>query len=78
MNNLIRHSIMCNPKFKTVLKLRQYEGLVWLMQSMAFCGILESTKKHSPEFHREFQLDMLKAAFSIVNIVYYIEMLFLL
>nr|CAD2182218.1 unnamed protein product [Meloidogyne enterolobii] len=72
VNNLIRHYIMCNPKYKIVLKTKKYEGLVWLMQSLAFCSILESTQKklpyggRSPEFHRDFQMNLLKAAFALV------------
>nr|CAD2180073.1 unnamed protein product [Meloidogyne enterolobii] len=60
------------PKYKIVLKTKKYEGLVWLMQSLAFCSILESTQKklpyggRSPEFHRDFQMNLLKAAFALV------------
>uniref|UniRef100_A0A1I8BV08 SCP domain-containing protein n=1 Tax=Meloidogyne hapla TaxID=6305 RepID=A0A1I8BV08_MELHA len=39
---------MCNPNYKIVLKTKKYEGLVWLMQSLAFCSILESTQKKLP------------------------------
>jgi hypothetical protein len=68
---------MCNPKYKIVLKTKKYEGLVWLMQALAFCSILDSTQKRlpyggrSPEFHRDFQMNLLKAAFALVWIIFF-------
>jgi hypothetical protein len=78
LNNLLRHNIMCTPShmLRARLRSRHYESLVWLMRSLAFCSIYKSTQPKKkpptskpPEFHREFQLNLLKAAFAIVSTI---------
>uniref|UniRef100_A0A914H4S2 Uncharacterized protein n=1 Tax=Globodera rostochiensis TaxID=31243 RepID=A0A914H4S2_GLORO len=40
---------------------KRYEGLVWLMQSMNFCKMQKVVA-----YHRDFQLDFLRAAYSMI------------
>uniref|UniRef100_A0A915D541 Uncharacterized protein n=1 Tax=Ditylenchus dipsaci TaxID=166011 RepID=A0A915D541_9BILA len=64
LNNLVRHSIMCQKNFTQLLQSRRYEGLVWFMQSMGFCSIYKL--KTQNQYTRDFQMDLLMAAFSMV------------
>uniref|UniRef100_A0A183C9Q9 G_PROTEIN_RECEP_F1_2 domain-containing protein n=1 Tax=Globodera pallida TaxID=36090 RepID=A0A183C9Q9_GLOPA len=58
---MVRHNIMCNNNFSHMLQSKRYEGLVWLMQSMNFCKMQKVVA-----YHRDFQLDFLRAAYSMI------------
>ncbi|CAD5209790.1 unnamed protein product [Bursaphelenchus xylophilus] len=67
LNNLIRHPILCNRKHDAAMQSRRYEGLIWFMRSLGFCDINRYTQSHQNiEFKRDFQLDLLRAAFAVV------------
>ncbi|KAI1728803.1 hypothetical protein DdX_01006 [Ditylenchus destructor] len=66
---------MCQRNFTQLLQSRKYEGLVWFMQSLGFCSIYKLKTQQSAiggrqqpnvEYHRDFQMDLLRAAFSLV------------
>ena len=68
--NIIKHNIICDKKFQERLHDRQYEGIIWFMRSLDFCDINKIILK-SPtlQYHRDFQIDMLRAGYSLVRFI---------
>ncbi|KAI6182823.1 G-PROTEIN-RECEP-F1-2 domain-containing protein [Aphelenchoides bicaudatus] len=71
INNLVRHHILCLKRSESQLQTRRYDGLIWLMQALGFCEIKRYSIDYARqgvgiEFSRDFQVELLRAAFALV------------
>ncbi|CAD5206727.1 unnamed protein product [Bursaphelenchus okinawaensis] len=67
LNNLVRHPILCRRNVSTTIQSKRYEGLIWFMQALGFCDVNRYIlNNQNIEFKRDFQLDLLRAAFALV------------
>ncbi|TKR93895.1 hypothetical protein L596_008267 [Steinernema carpocapsae] len=67
LHNLLRHDILCWREPQNYMS-RKYTGLIWLMKALGFCDInrVVNWRQRGVEYHRNFQRDILRAAFALV------------
>uniref|UniRef100_A0A914Q8G5 G-protein coupled receptors family 1 profile domain-containing protein n=1 Tax=Panagrolaimus davidi TaxID=227884 RepID=A0A914Q8G5_9BILA len=64
---ILRHYILCRKNYTQYLTSgRKYEGIIWFMRSLDFCDINRFFITSPLWYHRDFQVDMLRAGFALV------------